>query len=205
MQYVRPFLCGVALFFGVTPTWAYMFYYRPDEPIQVPFNNSSGFLLDLDFNGIVDATLLSNGSDFFARAEDSNELLALGSSVVPLSYGEAIGSSPENSASWEGGTSYFSSCQNSGGTSICIGLWATAETSDAYFGLQFDIDGQTHYGWVHLINTFFVTGHITEWAYATEPGVPVFAGVVPEPATILLLLFGGLGIAFTRSQCHGVR
>lgn len=57
-------------------------------------------------------------------------------------------------------------------------------------GVQFDIDGQTHYGWMHLrANGGF--SEVYGFAYNTVPGQPILAGQVPEPGTVALLLVGG--------------
>lgn len=180
-----------------------LIYYRPDEPLPVPIEHSLALQLDLDFNSIVDIVLRSNSSDFDSVPQGDNEVIALvppppdlGSWIIPLPYGSSIDSSPDSPGTWEGAetTPAFASCQDAG----CIGLWLYPN-HDAYFGIRFDIEGNTHYGWVHVVNTFGVTGYVTEWGYESNPNTGLLAGVIPEPSTVFLLL-GGLGILAVRMK-----
>ena len=88
------------------------------------------------------------------------------------------------------------SCQGEG----CIGLWQYPN-DDAYFGLQFDIAGETHYGWVHLENSIYgVQAKIHEWGYESTPDTGLSAGVIPEPTTMPLLLMGIAVLTVQRMQ-----
>ena len=64
-----------------------------------------------------------------------------------------------------------------------------------YLGLKMDLNNtnQFNYGWVgvRITNEVDATGEVVGWAYETLPGVPILAGAVPEPITILTALFGG--------------
>jgi len=185
--------------------WADVTYFRPDSPLIVPVSHIGNVLsLDLDFNNVVDITLRSNGATFDSVPQGNNKIIALippppdmGSWIIPLEYGTQIDDAPESPGVWEGAgtTPAFASCMNVG----CIGLWLYPN-ADAYFGLRFDIDGETHYGWVHVINTYGISGEVVEWGYELLPDTGLLAGVVPEPSTVLLFL-GGVGIlAFRRQQ-----
>ena len=75
----------------------------------------------------------------------------------------------------------------------------------AYIGLQFQIAGQTYYGWARAgapvvgING----GWIYDYAYETVPNTPILAGEgeVPEPSTVALLLaLGGAGWLLRRRR-----
>ncbi len=81
----------------------------------------------------------------------------------------------------------------------------------AHAGLRFEIDGETHYGWV-LINevdpdpendpSFKPTGlvgaaFVVEYAYETEPDTPI---VIPEPSTVGLLGVGALALWLRRRR-----
>lgn len=83
--------------------------------------------------------------------------------------------------------STFTACVNIG----CIGFFTGVES--AYAGLQFQIDGQTHYGWVRAGAPIagLNGGWIYEYAYETRPGEAILAGAVPEPSTWALLVAGG--------------
>ena len=181
-----------------------LIYFRPDEPLPVPVSPSGALKLDLDldFNNIVDITLQSNGSDFDSVPQGGNEVIALippppdlGTWIIPLAYGNQVDDSPSTGV-WEGAstTPAFASCQDAG----CVGLWLYPN-ADAYFGICFDIAGNTHYGWVHLVNTFGVTGEVIEWGYEADPDTGLLAGVIPEPSTFFLL-FGGIGILVLRRR-----
>ena len=78
-----------------------------------------------------------------------------------------------------------------------------------YWGFGLNIDGAIHYGWGRL-STFrddsnlgipagqrSWTATLHEYAYQSEPGVPILAGQVPvpEPTTLALLAAGGGGLA----------
>ena len=77
---------------------------------------------------------------------------------------------------------------------------------DKYLGLRFDIAGQWHYGWALLdVVATGGTGQtvtIKGWAYDDEAGASIVAGntsspisSVPEPASLLQLAMGAVGLA----------
>ncbi len=91
---------------------------------------------------------------------------------------------------------------------LSSGLFQFGTTAHA--GLRFEIDGETHYGWVLIEdvdpnpenspNTF--TGllgavFVVEYAYETEPDTPI---VIPEPSTIGLLGVGALALWLRRRR-----
>ena len=61
-----------------------------------------------------------------------------------------------------------------------------------YLGIEFFIAGQVHYGWMDLDNYQWNQTEIRSWAYESESGVPILAGAIPEPSTLLVtcVLFG---------------
>ncbi|MDX1953108.1 MAG: PEP-CTERM sorting domain-containing protein [Verrucomicrobiota bacterium] len=66
----------------------------------------------------------------------------------------------------------------------------------AYFGMEFQIEGKTHYGWALLdCSTLFGQvlggGEIVSWAYNSVPNQAIIAGAVPEPSTWVFLAVGG--------------
>ena len=94
---------------------------------------------------------------------------------------------------------------------------------NAYMGLEFKINGQTHYGWIQFegfghpsvvfpvydeagnIVTYvnipsILGGRINSWAYETEPGKPIIAGAVPEPSQTLLLVAGFICLLARRGR-----
>ncbi|MDD4734845.1 MAG: PEP-CTERM sorting domain-containing protein [Kiritimatiellae bacterium] len=186
--------------------WADIIYFRPDEPIHMQTLTSKTVDFDLDFNGVVDFVLRSDGATFDTVPQDQNSILSIsatppnmGADILQLQAGYEIGSSPTSPAEWvdPSTTPTFSSCMVQG----CIGLWVGPERH-GYFGVQFDIAGATHYGWVYLDNTFagLGGGDITEWAYESTPDTGIVAGVIPEPTTLVLLMVSIACSLFYRRQ-----
>ena len=67
----------------------------------------------------------------------------------------------------------------------------------AYLGVEFEIDGADHYGWIRLtVGGAGNGGVIHDWAYNSIPGQPILAGQVPEPGMISLLVLGAVTIAW---------
>ena len=64
------------------------------------------------------------------------------------------------------------------------------DSTDAYAGIQVEIDGQLHYGWMHIKNQFSNIGEISDWAYENNPNTPILAGSIPEPSSIALFAVG---------------
>ena len=74
-----------------------------------------------------------------------------------------------------------------------------------YLGLKMELNnsGLTNYGWVgiRIDNEADATGAVVGYAYETLPGVPIQAGVVPEPGGIVMAASGAaamLGVAVMR-------
>lgn len=85
-----------------------------------------------------------------------------------------------------------------------FGPWANV--SDRYLGLQFQLSGQTYYGWAELSVTAFggsIEATLQGYAYDTVAGQQILAGqttATPEPGTLGLLAAGSLGLAFWRRK-----
>jgi hypothetical protein len=79
--------------------------------------------------------------------------------------------------------------------------WVGLAGEVRYVGVQMELNnsGVFNYGWigVRIDNEADATGAVVGWAYETDPGVGIQAGVVPEPTSFLL---GGamLGTLFFR-------
>lgn len=81
-----------------------------------------------------------------------------------------------------------------------MGIGEFAGVESAYVGLQLQINGNTHHGWIRLGAPlpFLNGGWIYDFAYETRPGVPILAGAVPEPSTFVLLVGGGVLMVWFR-------
>lgn len=58
-----------------------------------------------------------------------------------------------------------------------LGPWINV--SNVYLGLEFEINGETHYGWAQLsvqVDYVNITATLTGYAYETIPGMPINAG-----------------------------
>lgn len=190
-----------------------------NNPQDVPFfGEYVPYDLDIDQNGETDFRVLNTG-DFAAYGVGGNASLAvpeqppdLGALITPLSYGEYIGPSLTPPNAWFETYSfeplpgfpvtvpaYFHGCTTIG----CVGAFHEVT---AYWGVQFSIDGELHYGWVQMATPqlppgiFASGGTLLDWAYNTVPGQPIFAGQVPEPATWLLIAAGGLVAFFAKRR-----
>lgn len=175
--------------------------YWPEEPIVRLINSGWTYELDMDFNSVVDIVFHSDWTTYRLSNTGNSAILALpstppdeGSFIIPLSYGDYIGPDLETPAEWydEESGGLFVSCMAVGPDEVlCIGLWPP-EGLIGYFGLQFYIDDNVHYGWIMMDFTDFGTagGNIVGWAYESNPDTPIMAGVIPEPGTLLLVLLG---------------
>ncbi len=80
-----------------------------------------------------------------------------------------------------------------------------------YLGVKMDLNnaGATNYGWigVRIDNEADATGAVVGYAYQTTAGVPIAAGLVPEPGTMAMMGLGGLTLvgAAARRRLRGKR
>lgn len=121
-----------------------------------------------------------------------------GTPPLPWLTPEDIGDTPPR-------TTYLGVANTSGSSGHTRG-------KDGYIGLEFLIDGQAHYAWVHLDSTdvarstngeiIGVGGYITGWAWETEPGKAIIAGAIPEPSVITLAAIS-LAACFARRKRYG--
>ena len=73
---------------------------------------------------------------------------------------------------------------------VCIGEFTGGLD---YLGVEFEISGATHYGWLEIESASqFTRVLVHRWAYESEPGIGIIAGI-PEPGSGVL---GVLASAF---------
>lgn len=83
------------------------------------------------------------------------------------------------------------------------GNWAGNSMADYYLGVKFLINGEDHYGWVHVMwDPSTDTMQVDRYAYNDEVGAPA---VVPEPSALTLLALGALGLAQRRRREDNAR
>ncbi|MDX2002132.1 MAG: T9SS type A sorting domain-containing protein [Chitinophagales bacterium] len=67
---------------------------------------------------------------------------------------------------------------------VSVGNWISA--TDKYIGIKFQINGQTHYGWIRLDVQVTPTTpiiRIKDYAYEDVPNTPIVAGAMPAAAS----------------------
>jgi len=167
------------------------------------------------------AFTLSSGSSFTITPALSNAVLAvrsgpndLGGLVVPLKQGQKIGSDALGyewlaaDDSWLGPVgSTFTASRASGVIGqpfLTVGYFTGVES--AYAGLQFQLAGETHYGWVRVGAPMigFNGGWIYDFAYETRPNTPILAGAgAPLRVTLNANLRGENEVPPNRSTHSG--
>ncbi|MDA7882273.1 PEP-CTERM sorting domain-containing protein [Akkermansiaceae bacterium] len=66
-----------------------------------------------------------------------------------------------------------------------------------YLGVRFEADDGDHFGYLHIDSRGFSQFHI-EQAWESELNTPLFAGAIPEPSSILLIMMSSLGLLVRR-------
>ena len=167
--------------------------------------------IDLDRDGSNEFT--TNGSSGEARLIPTmgNRVLArsavlpdLGQSAVAVGRDFSIGANPLGGLNWFGLEDRVNASDD-GGSSLymCDGRGPVGEppvcvtslnlTVNSFVGLEFQIQGETHYGWMEIIPIFDSNQHhtrIAAWAYEDQPNTSILAGAIPEPSSILLVITG---------------
>jgi hypothetical protein len=181
-------------------------FQTPGQPIYYgPVEGSH----DLDLNGdaITDYILFFGISRAGFIPSGINSVAVGGDDlVVPLNRGDLVSANPssldpayvwydpqvDSSSALLGGQNVFD------GQYEYQGHWSGV---DGFVGLRFQYAGATHYGWMEIANSENVaSGQVLGWAYETRPDTPIFAGAVPEPSTLSLLLLSGAAFWLARKR-----
>lgn len=171
-------------------------------------SSSAFYSLDLDDNGTTDYEFsffldgifrLSPEPDSFVTAEPAQ---AGGIICQPLAALTLIGDSLDAPTQWSGDEYELIIWRSfPGPISIGSGPWHGVDRQ--YAGLQFQSDGEVHYGWVEMSGLQDYEGAIIHsWAYNTVAGESIMTGVVPEPSTIVLFAIG-FGVMGGRRRLRG--
>jgi hypothetical protein len=118
--------------------------------------------------------------------------------AVALSTGEAIGDDSHPLHDWfeptyypggaVGGPIFTASVGDLGPLGFYTGV------PSAYCGLQMELNGEIHYGWVRVGSPIGLNGGwVYDSVYNSNPGESLLAGagMVPEPSTMALIILGG--------------
>lgn len=126
-------------------------------------------------------------------AEGTNQLTG----PYPLAAGESIDGAR---ADWNGSSNigcvdYYLDCGN----------WQVGE--NGYMGLQFDIGGLTHYGWIRLESGFTVDLAFFDFAYEDVANTAIATSAVPIPAMAPLFTaaIGAMGVMGFRRKKREAR
>jgi len=174
--------------------------------------------IDIDGDGNAELTLAVEVGFAGVRAEGDTRILVhkppppdLPGPVDPIFTGEEIGPGIEiGSRLWFGGyadgpedPAYDTDFRN---FVICVtsGCDTRFELDGVpkYMGVEFRREDDVHYGWLRVFSGGTVAAvSVTEWAWESQPGVPIIAGAIPEPSAALLLLLGGSFLIAFRNKC----
>ncbi len=174
--------------------------------------------IDLNGDAVVDFTFGAETSGNALRTERANRLIVslspppnIGGPVADLPEGFVIGSSLDPALAWlssdpvggyvtlgEIAFATIVQCLDSG----CLSTWPPGPATRGFIGIEFALADGLHYGYFDIVLSGDAAGAaLLGWAYDSRPGVPIFAGAVPEPSTWALLIGGGvLMVCFRRKR-----
>jgi hypothetical protein len=212
-------LCG--MLFGFQATQAAVIYYKPPQRLVLHnFNGSHhDYNIDLNDDGVVDLQHDAGGGSAYLRALEETRFLGLrlpyqhvtwyDSQPYALAASTLIGPDspslfPEygSLSGWQAhpvgvpGVASLHVRYDVGTSGFFVG-------TSGYIGVEFLIDGQVHYGWIHLGNYTWWQSEIHGWAYESEPGKPILAGAIPEPSTTGAAAVAVVSLLLRRRRLHG--
>lgn len=217
----RFLLASLLLLFGNAGA-AVIVTYRSEAPnlfnLEFPYLTDTHF--DINADGISDFRFI--GGHFVAalQAFGTNQFISmlstgsdLGGELVSISAGSIIGG---NTVSLPGDWHHHTDNRGASGFNL-----STVQYADGYLGVSFQAADGIHYGWIKYTglgvakfgsydedgNLIGYTeglnipgGLIDSWAFESEPGKAIVAGVVPEPAASLLAEIGFATVLLRRKR-----
>jgi hypothetical protein len=201
----------IQLLAGMSSPAAVIFTRLPEPWLGIPRDAESETGLDvlsLDFNADGTAEFLygvaAGWAAIYHDAENSVFIRGspppnIGGPAAKITGGVAIyGQMGDSSFNWYAGSAvpaYYKEILGASfpdrETTVGIGSNGHALGTSGYYGLQFELEDGTHYGWIAVdgeANPAAPGGLITGWAWETSPGVPIIAGAVPEPSVAALII-----------------
>jgi hypothetical protein len=148
--------------------------------VTISTTTLNNYALDLNGDGTADfflgavskASVDTSGgtSRIIAKPVQGNFVVGYGGDAAALKEGQAIGIGRKFKGSMMASLHTFI------GTEFTFrGQWVNAK--DRYLGLEFEIDGQTHYGWARLsVVGKTMTAKLTGYAYETVANASIKAG-----------------------------
>jgi len=189
--------CGLAT--------ASIIFTMPPEPINAGIlPDEPPAAIDLDGDGVTDYIIPGSHRQINVYPQGFNQALSTDQFgtlyAANLSAGLLIGADPGEDQVWGAAPApIMAACFNAGGL-FCGGNFLGGI---GYLGAEFDIAGDTHYGWLEISSLDGVPYiDVLSWAYESEPGVGILAGAIPEPSATAMLLAAGLLILRRRRQSH---
>lgn len=163
--------------------------------------SSNGFFASLDTFGSNRVSAFIDQTGFYSHQ------------IVPVGFGFQIG--PTSSFPYFSLAGAWHSANEvpnyTNGFLLGYGTSGFMQFEDSHIGVEFWADDGIHYGWIQYTG-FSVAqfpvyspegmllgyiqgidqpgGLVDSWAWETEPGVPIFAGQIPEPAPCVQLCIG---------------
>jgi len=152
---------------------------------------------DLDNNGVADIMFRTFETTMYLQPLGGNGIVAttqlFSEFYDPISGGFPIDQDLASPNLWEADEKLILSYMLEEPVNELVGGGSWYDVQNGYLGVSFYSDADLHYAWVRMSeNDMTLTVH--DWAFETQPGVGILAGVgaVPEPATSALLAVGGL-------------
>lgn len=206
-------LFGVAVFVAtLLSASGAVIHTLPTEGVVIPGGLGQISLpFDVNSDGQNDFEFFNDSRELDVRTLGGNRLIATeshASTLAALTDGDTIAGLVEPlqwTASFFGPPPFNSiegrpnllGCANAGGL-VCFGEFLGV---DAFLGIEFEIDGGTHYGWIRISGSpNAVAGVIQEWAYESVPNRSILAGAIPEPSSAVLIGISVCGFAMRRRR-----